>query len=182
MRKAALFPGLVLAGITVAGCSTPQATPTSTPAAPTTTASSAAPTSATVPPQPQPASDGQCPYLTSAFIADANGEKVTKVQVSADKPHPACFFYSYGNTRQITVQVYVGEASAAKGLVDRAAPVQTSDKAELTGGWEGGSLSSSTGAVYAVSKAGNAIVVTTDQKQTIKAKQVAKQAITALGL
>jgi UPF0176 protein len=134
------------------------------------------------PGDPQPAADGQCPYLTSDFVADANGEKVTKVQVSVDKPHPACFFYSYGNSRQVRVQAYAGTASAAQALLDRVAPVASSDKAGLPGGWAGGSLASATGAVFAVAKGGEAVVVTTDQKQTIKAKQIAKQAIAALGL
>ena len=129
-----------------------------------------------------PASTAKCPYLDSTFVEDANGEKVTKVQVSADKPHPACFFYSFGNDKQLTVQVYVGDAGSATALVNKAAPIDTSDKAELPGGWSGGSEATSGGAVYAVSKAGSAVVVTTDQKQTIKAKQVAKQAIAALGL
>jgi UPF0176 protein len=135
-----------------------------------------------VPAEPVPVGAGQCPYLASSFVEDANGEKVTKVMVSADKPHPACFFYSFGNDKQMTVQVYVGDAGSATALVNKAAPIDTSDKAELPGGWAGGSEATSGGAVYAVSKAGAAVVVTTDQKQTIKAKQVAKQAIAALGL
>ncbi|GAA3435613.1 hypothetical protein GCM10018954_057040 [Kutzneria kofuensis] len=115
-------------------------------------------------------------------MADANGEKVTKVQISADKPHPACFFYSFGNDKQLTVQVYVGDAGSATALVNKAAPIETSDKAELPGGWAGGSEATAKGAVYAVSKGGTAVVAVTDQKQTIKAKQVVKQTIAALGL
>ncbi|AHH93387.1 hypothetical protein BC739_006446 [Kutzneria viridogrisea] len=179
MRRVGVVGGFLVLGL--AACSSPGSQPAPT----STTASSSAPattSAAAVPGTPQPAADGQCPYLSSEFVADANGEKVTKVQVSADKPHPACFFYSFGNSKQVTVQVYVGDAAAAKGLVDRAAPVKTSDKAELTGGWEGGSLSAASGAVYAVAKGGSAVVVNTDQKQTIKAKQIVKQAISALGL
>ena len=66
--------------------------------------------------------------------------------------------------------------------IEQGAPIETSDKAELPGGWAGGSEATTKGAVYAVSKGGTAVVAVTDQKQTIKAKQVAKQAIAALGL
>jgi hypothetical protein len=183
MRNAVLYTGVLLAAVGLAGCSSPQpqAAPTTTTPAPT---SSSAPTStsAVAPGDPVPATTASCPYLTSDFVADANGEKVTKVQISADKPHPACFFYSFGNDKQLTVQVYVGDAGSATALVNKVAPIESSDKAELPGGWTGGSESTSTGAVYAVSKAGTAVVVFTDQKQTIKAKQVVKQTIAALGL
>ncbi|MFC0546385.1 DUF2020 domain-containing protein [Kutzneria chonburiensis] len=183
MKALALSVGVLAAAVTLAGCSAPQAAPGTAVAAPTTTASKApTSTSATAPGDPVPASTAKCPYLDSTFVEDANGEKVTKVMVSADKPHPACFFYSFGNDKQLTVQVYVGDAGSATALVNKAAPIETSDKAELPGGWAGGSEATSAGAVYAVSKGGNAVVVNTDQKQTIKAKQVAKQAIAALGL
>jgi hypothetical protein len=36
--------------------------------------------------------------------------------------------------------------------------------------------------VFAVAKDGSAVVITTNQKQTIKAKRVAEQTITALAL
>jgi UPF0176 protein len=183
MRNAVLYTGVLLAVVVVAGCSSPQpqASPTTTTSVPATSSAPAS-TSAVAPGDPVPVATAQCPYLSSSFVEDANGEKVTKVQISADKPHPACFFYSFRNDKQMTVQVYVGDAGAATALVNKAAPIDTSDKAELPGGWSGGSQVSAKGAVYAVSKAGSAVVVFTDQKQTIKAKQVAKQAISALGL
>jgi UPF0176 protein len=182
MRNAALYTGVLLAVVALAGCS-PQVQPQASPATTSPTASKPpTSTSAVAPGEPVPASTGQCPYLSSSFVEDANGEKVTKVMLSADKPHPACFFYSFGNDKQMTVQVYVGDAGAATALVNKAAPIETSDKADLPGGWAGGSEATASGAVYAVSKAGSAVVVSTDQKQTIKAKQVAKQAIAALGL
>jgi len=181
MRNAALYTGALLAAVVVAGCSPqPQASPTTTTPSPTSSAPTS--TSAAAPGDPVPATTAQCPYLSNTFVADANGEMVTKVMISADKPHPSCFFYSFGNDKQLVVQVYVGDAGAATALVNKAAPIDTSDKADLPGGWSGGSEATSTGAVFAVSKAGAAVVAFTDQKQTIKAKQVVKQAIAALGL
>ena len=142
----------------------------------------ATPTVAQPPPSPVPAADGKCPYLENAFVAEANGQRVSKTKISKDKPHPACFFYRADGKIQLTVQVFVGEPGQAKALVDQAAPVATSDPAKLTAGWTGGSQSTKTGAVFAVAKDGTAVVISTNQAQTIKAKRVAEQAITALSL
>ena len=179
-----LSTGILLAVVLVAGCSSQgvSGVPSTATSVPATSSAAPTSTSAVVPGDAVPASTGQCPYLSSNFVADANGEKVTKVMISADQPHPACFFYSFGNDKQLTVQVYVGDAGAATALVNRVAPIDTSDKADLPGGWSGGSEATSSGAVYAVAKGGAAVVAVTDQKQTIKAKQVVKQAIAALGL
>lgn len=162
-------------------CSTPQPAP----ARPVDSGAATQPPTSTVaqpPPSPVPAADGKCPYLENSFVAQANGQKVGKVKVSSDKPHPACFFYRSDGKIQLTVQVFVGEPGPAKALVDQAAPVATSDPAKLSTGWTGGSLSTKTGAVFAVAKQGSAVVINTNQAQTIKAKRVAEQAIEALGL
>jgi UPF0176 protein len=181
VRRAVGVLGAMLVG--VAGCAAPviEGTPVvgtagGAPSVVVTTTSVAAPGS------PVPVAEGKCPYLDSAFVADANGQHVGKVKVSGDKPHPACFFYRSDGKIQLTAQVYVGDAGAAKALVDAAAPVSTSDPASLPAGWAGGAQATGNGAVFAVAKEGSAIVITTNQKQTIKAKQVAERAIAALAL
>jgi len=127
--------------------------------------------------------DGPCPYLESTFVAEANGQRATKVRISADKPHPACFFYRADGNIQLTVRVFVGDAKQAKALVDEAAPIATSSPASSPAGWKGGSLGTEkTGSVYAVAKQGTAVVVTSNQAQSIKARRVAEQTITALAL
>jgi UPF0176 protein len=135
-----------------------------------------------VPPTPQPTGNGPCPYLQSEFVADANGQHVGKVRTSADKPQPTCFFYRPDGNLELTARVYVGDPKVAKALIDQAAPVGTSSPANLDGGWQGGSQPTDSGAVYAVAKGADAIVVTTNQKQTIKARRVTEQVISALGL
>jgi UPF0176 protein len=134
------------------------------------------------PDKPEPVADGPCPYLTSEFIGQANGQRATKVRISADKPYPSCFFYRADGAVQLTVQVFTGDPAQAKALVDQAAPVDTSNPANSPSGWTGGSQTTDTGAVYAVAKAGNAVVVTTNQQQTIKARRVVEKAIAALEL
>jgi hypothetical protein len=179
MRRAVLALGIT-AALTTA-CSHPsQSAPTST--TPTSTTPTTTTTPVQLPPDPQPTGAGPCPYLTTTFVADANGQRVSKVQISADKPHPACFFFALSGKLQLTVQVYSGNPAVAKALVDKAAPVDTSNPATDPAGWQGGYQSTEAGAVYAVVKGRAAVIVTTNQKQTVKARTVAGQAIAALAL
>jgi hypothetical protein len=133
-----------------------------------------------VPPAPTPSGGGPCPYLDTEFVAQSNGQHVSKVQTSADKPQPTCFFYALTGKLQLSVRVYVGEPAVATALVNQVAPIDTSDPADEPAGWHGGYESTDSGAVYAVAKQGAAVVVTTNQKQSIKGRIVAKQAIANL--
>jgi len=147
------------------------------------TAGSGTAGSAVAPPEPEPARDGGCPYLETAFVADTNGQRVSRVRLSADGPHPACFFYRADGAEQLRVQVLTGvDPLVAKAVVDRAAPVASSDPATLPGGWQGGKQPTEAGAVFAVARAGAAVVVTTNQQQTIKASRIAERVIATLGL
>jgi UPF0176 protein len=177
MKRALLLPPLLL--VALAACAQETDDPTVTTTTPVSTASE---TQAGLPTPPQPANDGPCPYLEESYVEDTNGQHVGKTQTSTDNP-PACFFYRPDGGLQLTVWVYNGgDAHVAKGLVDGAAPVDTANPAKLPGGWEGGAQPTDKGAVYAVAKDGAAVIVTTNQEQTIKAKQIAQQSITALGL
>lgn len=175
-RLVLLAPAVAL----LAGCSATIVSGTATPSPPSKSAGAAAGTE--LPPDPQPGATEDCPYLDSQFVADANGQHVSKVRVSTDQPHPACFFYRPDGKVQLTVQVYVGAASVATALVNKAAPVETSNPASDPTGWKGGYQSTDDGAVYAVSKGAAAVVATTNQKQSVKARSVVRKAITALKL
>jgi hypothetical protein len=176
MKRVLLLGPLLL--VALAACTEEPDDPTVVVTNPTSTASQP---QAALPPDPQPTAAGPCPYLEESYVEDTNGQRVGKVQTSADQP-PACFFYRPDGSVQLTVRVYTGDAAVAKALVDAAAPVATSNPAELSGGWKGGAEATDTGAVYAVAKDSSAVVVTTNQEQTIKAKQIAQQSITTLGL
>jgi hypothetical protein len=176
MKRALLLGPLLL--VALAACTEEPDDPTVVVTTPSSTASQP---QAALPPEPQPTADGPCPYLEESYVEDTNGQRVGKVQTSADQP-PACFFYRPDGNVQLTVRVYTGDAAVAKALVDAAAPVATSNPAKLSGGWEGGAEANDSGAVYAVAKDASAVVVTTNQEQTIKAKQIAQQSITTLGL
>lgn len=137
------------------------------------------------PPAPQPVADGPCRYLPAASVQTANGERVDAVRVSgtgADQPYPACFFLTGNGTVQLRTWIVVATPKAARATVDAAAPVHTSDLAELPGGWSGGSQPTAEGAVFAVARQGTAVVITTNQRQTISARRIAEQVIVTLGL
>nr|WP_231644808.1 DUF2020 domain-containing protein [Sciscionella sp. SE31] len=167
---------IVLVGGVVAGCGQPGGTGQAPPSTRTVTAPAAQP-----PPPVHPARTAACPYLRKESAQDVNGQHVGQVRISADKPAPACFFYRPNGGLQLTVRPYKGDSGTAHALVDQAAPVRTSARATDPAGWSGGSQPTDSGAVYAVAKGDAAVVVTTNQRQTIKAKEAAEQAIAALG-
>ncbi|MDQ3762392.1 MAG: DUF2020 domain-containing protein [Actinomycetota bacterium] len=135
-------------------------------------------------PVPQPVAEGPCRYLPAAAVQAANGQRVSAVRVSetsADRPYPACFFLADNGTVQLRTWIVVATPEVARATVDAAAPVATSDLAELPDGWSGGSQPTADGAVFAVARQGTAVVVTTNQQRTISARLVAEQVIAALG-
>ncbi|WP_208630125.1 DUF2020 domain-containing protein [Amycolatopsis kentuckyensis] len=175
-RLVLLAPAVAL----LAGCSATIVTGTATPSTPSASTNSS--NTGGLPPDPEPGATEDCPYLGSEFVAESNGQHVSKVRVSADQPHPACFFYRPDGKVQLTVRVYVGDAKTATALVNKAAPLDSSNPASDPSGWKGGYLSSDDGAVYAVSKGGTAVIATTNQKQSVKARTVVKKTISALKL
>ncbi|MDQ2882398.1 MAG: DUF2020 domain-containing protein [Actinomycetota bacterium] len=136
------------------------------------------------PPTPQPVADGPCRYLPAAAVQSANGERVVAVRISGtgpEQPQPACFFLAGNGTVQLRTWIVTATPQVARATVDAVAPVASSDPAELPGGWSGGSQPTADGAVFAVARQGTAVVITTNQRQTIGARQIAKQVIAALG-
>jgi hypothetical protein len=178
MKRVLLLGPLLLVALTA--CSE-EPTDDPTVAAPNATSTTSEAQAAALPPEPRPTAEGPCPYLDEAYVEETNGQRVSKVAISADQP-PTCFFHRPDGSVQLTVRIYSGDPAVAEALVDAAAPVATSNPAELAGGWKGGAQPTDEGAVYAVAKEGAAVVVTTNQEQTIKAKQVAQESISALGL
>ena len=67
-------------------------------------------------------------------------------------------------------------------MVDRAAPVDSTSLADSPAGWSGGRSGGEHGAIYAVSKETVAVVVRSNQAESVKAQAVAEEAITNLDL
>ena len=194
--RASLTSALLVAAVVLSGCTSGGQTvvvpPGSAPAldVPTSTSSpisvSAAATTdpvAALPAVPTPQVSGDCPYLSTADVAAFNGERVARVQLDPTQNPAACFFNQGDGGQLLSVWVYRAPSTAlATAVVNRAAPVASTNPANQPAGWTGGSTGGTGGAVYAVSKGAVAVVVTTNQQQSVKARRVTEQVITALGL
>lgn len=179
------MPRTILALLSVfflAGCAQ-SSTTSSTPdpsAEPATTAAAAVLPPDTLP-DAQPAES--CPYLDSAWVEQTNGQRVTRVGVDTRFDPPACVFWSYPEDPQLTVLVrHMPSEDEAIAVVDWAAPVATTDPAEEPAGWSGGRFGGDGRAGYAVQKSTTAVVVLSNQEQSLKAELVATEVINRLGL
>ncbi len=124
----------------------------------------------------------ECPYLDTQWVADTNGQRVTGVGVDERFSTPACVYWSFPEEPQLTVIVReMDTIDEAIAVVDWAAPVDTTELAEEPAGWSGGRRGGD-GALYAVQKDTVAVVVFTNQDQSLKAQLVAESVIGNLGL
>ncbi len=126
-----------------------------------------------------------CPYLDTQWVADTNGQRMTGLGIDERFATPACVFWSFPEEPQLTVIVReMATVDDAIAVVDWAAPIDTTEPAEEPEGWSGGRLGGSggTGALYAVQKDTTAVVVFTNQDQSLKAQLVAEEVITNLRL
>lgn len=176
---------LVLSCALLAACSTPQLgeqqTTTPTPEAPAVVpdqglpidAAAEVPRDATTP----------CPYLDTNWVADTNGQKVTTQGIDERFDTPACVFWSYQEEPQLQVIVrHMSDEQQAVDVVNWAAPINETEPAEEPEGWSGGRLGSEGRSIYAVQKGSVAVVVFSNQAQSIKVELVAKEVIARLGL
>ncbi|PRQ10481.1 DUF2020 domain-containing protein [Corynebacterium sp. 13CS0277] len=126
----------------------------------------------------------ECPYLSTEFVADTNGQRVTGQSIDPSFDPPACQFFSYPPEPQLTVMVrHLPTEKDAAAVIDWAAPVDTTSPAHGPEGWEGGrGVLGPDSSVYAVFKDTTAVVVWSNQEQTIKPQLVAEETIRNLGL
>lgn len=130
----------------------------------------------------------ECPYLDTDWVSDTNGQRTLGVGVDPRFDTPACVFWSYPEEPHLTVIVRnMPDVESAIAVVDWAAPVDTTEPAEEPEGWSGGRAGAGTvpgrsGSVYAVQKDDRAVVVFSNQDQSLKAELVAEETISRLGL
>lgn len=127
--------------------------------------------------------------MDTNWVAETNGQRTTGVGIDTRLDTPACVFWSYAQTPpQLTVIVRdMPDEDSAAAVTDWAAPIDTTEPAEDPEGWSGGRAGAAmmpeglptghNGALYAVSKDNKAVVVFTDQEQSIKAELIAKEVI-----
>lgn len=116
-----------------------------------------------------------------------NGQRVTGLGVDERFATPACVFWSYPEEPQL--QVIVRESpdeQAAVRVVNWAAPIDTTEPAEEIPGWSGGRAGAGIGghdsARYAVAEGDHAVVVPSNQSQSRKTENIAREVIGNLGL
>lgn len=127
--------------------------------------------------------DQDCPYLDSQWVADTNGQRMTRVAVDQRFKTPACIFWSYPEDPQATVIVReMPSVEEARAVVDWAAPVDSTEPAEFDG-WSGGrGVFEDSYSVFAVQKDNKAVLVWSNQAQTLKAELITKETIKNLAL
>lgn len=172
-------------------------TVTDTPSVPAaSTTKTTKPTKATdAPAAPLPAQEaGDCPYISNEFAAIANGQGVGQTMIRPTKPYVVCDFYRSDGGWSGSIRVAVAkDAAAATALIDYAAPIKKSNPASVEGGWNGGSWVKELGAdplilndeelaVFAVSKGKVAIIATSNEALTKKARNFVVEAIANLKL
>lgn len=198
MRVLTLLTATCLA---VSGCSTPSSSDASDAPEPAGSAPADNATTATDEAQPAPAplsldalpvTDRNdwvgCPYLDTQFVAETNGQKVTGVGIDERFDPPACQFWSYPEEPQLTVIVRrTASPQEAMEVVDWAAPVDVTAPANEPEGWNGGrhgggEVPGRIGAAYAVANGPVAVLVFTNQDESVKAQLIAEHVIATLGL
>ena len=184
------FSSIMLATV-MASCSSPapETSATATPAAPVTPADVTDGVGVDKLPfdaMPTVAREAQvaCPYLDTEWVAETNGQRVTGYGTDESFSTPACVYYSFPEEPQLTVIVREMDSVAeATQVVDWAAPIDSTEPAEEPAGWSGGrGGGQGQGALYTVSKNNTAVVVFSNQEQSLKAQLVAEEVIKNLGL
>ncbi|GAA1472938.1 DUF2020 domain-containing protein [Corynebacterium felinum] len=178
----------VVASCTLVACTPePSAAPdTSTVAAPTTEQSPVLDSGLPIDALPEVAEGrhgfSDCPYLDSEWVAKTNGQRMVGQGIDTRFDTPACVFWSYPEEPQVTVIVRnMQSISSATDVVDWAAPIADTEPVE-DNGWSGGRRGHADGSVYAVQKDKVAVIVWSNQDQSLKAELIAQEAIKNLGL
>jgi hypothetical protein len=140
--------------------------------------------------EPPPAS-GTCPYLTDLQVEEANGQHTGQTSVIATKPYPVCVFTRSSGGFLAAVRIVVAETpEQAVAAVNEHVPVAESFPATHPSGWTGGAMSTpkglpgypDAGSIYAVSKGTIAIIAISNQKQSIKGRQMVTDVVANLKL
>lgn len=120
--------------------------------------------------QPTPTEDADCPYLSAKDAADLTGEMVDKTQIDPAYDPPACFFGTQDGavTLMVSLETVDSEEEAVR-LVDEVVPPDSTERADVEGGWTGGKNASEAGATLAVHRE--------DQVFTVQATQGRSEAV-----
>jgi hypothetical protein len=174
--RLAIVLGLA-AGLLLAGCDGGQAVP---PAAPTSTVPPTRGQAVTPTRTPPPVTvAAPCPYADTATVMDIVGQHIARTTVTKTTPHPGCTFYRPNAEKAADVAVSVLASPAAA----------QADTIRLTGAGanpvdsvgDGGTVAiTADGAVLAVSKGRELVVVRINQRISLEAIELAKLVVARL--
>lgn len=178
----------------------PSATPVSSVSSVSSTGSRAGDSSAPAsggtarPPAATPlpeARQASCPYLPDDQLILLTGQRNGPTTVIDTAPQPLCVFQRSDGGWMAAIRIFrAPDAAGAAAVVDAHIPVADSSPADQPAGWTGGYLTLPDGTpdypesrtVYGVSKGDTAVIVWTNQEQTVKSRQVVIATIENLGL
>lgn len=154
------------------------------------------PTDPTLVPPPDPTPEpeptvGTCPYLSAADAGLLNGQRVGRTIVIAVEPYPICEFYRPDGTVMAVTRVIVADSPAsAAAAVNAHVPVDESFPVSKPDGWTGGAMGQQHGvgdypdgrSIYGVSKGDIAVIAISNQRESIKGRQMVTAVIDNLGL
>jgi hypothetical protein len=141
-------------------------------------------------PEPAPTA-APCPYLSTEEVAEANGQRISKTETIATEPYPVCVFYRADGSVMAATRIVVADTpAAATAAVNQHVPVDESFPVTRPSGWVGGAMSTpdgvpgypDAGSIYAVSKGAIAVIAVSNQKQSIKGRQMVTRIVANLGL
>lgn len=141
-------------------------------------------------PEPAPTA-AACPYLSAEEVAQANGQRTSRTETIATEPYPICVFYRPDGTVMAATRIVVADTdAAAAAAVNQHVPVDRSFPVTHPAGWAGGAMATpdgvpgypDAGSIYAVSKGTIAVIAVSNQKQSIKGRQMVTQIVANLGL
>lgn len=131
--------------------------------------------------QPAPTEDADCPYLSAEEAAELTGEIVDKTQIDPAYDPPACFFGTQDGAVSLMVSVETVESEdEAVRLVDEVVPPDSTERADVEGGWTGGKNASEAGATLAVYREDQVFTVQATQGRSEAVQSVADTVIPRL--
>ena len=131
--------------------------------------------------QPTPTEDADCPYLSAQEAAELTGEMVDKTQIDPAYDPPACFFGTQDGsvTLMVSLETVESEDEAVR-LVDEVVPPDSTERADVEGGWTGGKDASEAGATLAVYRGDQVFTVQATQGRSEAVQSVADTVIPRL--
>lgn len=130
----------------------------------------------------EPVTEAECPYFSAEEATELGGEQATTVRIDDRMETPACFFSGADGSVHLTTTVYeLDSPERAAEVVDESAPADTSEPAEVEGGWTGGRSGGPGGALAVLANGTRVLAVQSTQEDPLIVQGVAEVVAPRLG-